>query len=126
MKKFAAIFISMCMLFSLSACYTEDDLKDAEQSGYDSGYDTGYNEGYDIGYDEGYNEAKSEYPSDDDDNNDYTPDDGITDSSVFVTRTGDKYHTPYCRYVQGKNDLSYYDSAAEAEAAGYSPCSVCH
>lgn len=44
---------------------------------------------------------------------------------AYVTRTGSKYHRIWCRYVSGKNDLSYYESSYEAESAGYDACSVC-
>lgn len=44
--------------------------------------------------------------------------------TVYVTRTGEKYHVEGCQYIEGKDDLRDM-SAEEAEQAGYEPCSVC-
>lgn len=44
--------------------------------------------------------------------------------TVYVTRTGEKYHVDGCRYIKGKDDLKDM-SVDEAEKAGYEPCSVC-
>ena len=44
--------------------------------------------------------------------------------TVYVTRTGEKYHVDGCRYIKGKDDLKDM-SVEEAEKAGYEPCSVC-
>ncbi len=40
----------------------------------------------------------------------------------------DKYHDPSCRYAEKileENEI-WFDTAAEAQQAGYSPCGVCH
>ena len=40
----------------------------------------------------------------------------------------DKYHDPDCRYAKKileENEI-WFDTAAEAQQAGYSPCGVCH
>lgn len=44
--------------------------------------------------------------------------------TVYVTRTGEKYHVEGCRYIDGKDDLRNM-TIEEAEQAGYEPCSVC-
>lgn len=44
--------------------------------------------------------------------------------TVYVTRTGDKYHVGGCQYIKGKDNLQEM-TAGEAEQAGYEPCSVC-
>ena len=44
--------------------------------------------------------------------------------TVYVTRTGDKYHVDGCHYIKGKDNLLEM-TAGEAEQAGYEPCSVC-
>lgn len=41
---------------------------------------------------------------------------------VHVTRTGQKYHKPGCRFLS-KSDIPM--SRKDAEAEGYEPCSVC-
>ena len=105
---------------------------------YDEGYTSGYNKGYDKGYrlgkNAGYdsamdaNEQSSASTSEttSDTNTSYMTTDSAPDGVVWVTRYGDKYHKSYCRYISGKNNLSYFDSAADAENSGYSACSVCY
>ncbi len=43
---------------------------------------------------------------------------------VVVTRTGEKYHRPTCKYVVGKTDTRTL-TVEQAKAEGYTPCSVC-
>jgi hypothetical protein len=45
------------------------------------------------------------------------------DQTVYVTKTGKKYHTADCRYLRkSKTPLKLKD----AVKAGYTPCSVCN
>ena len=45
------------------------------------------------------------------------------EQTVYITRTGKKYHTATCRYLShSKIPVSLKD----AQANGYTPCSVCH
>lgn len=41
---------------------------------------------------------------------------------VYITKSGDKYHSPFCRYLRYS---SIEMSIQEAEASGYEPCSKC-
>lgn len=104
-------------------------------------YNVAYNKGYDIAKEEaktnnnqnsyikGYEDAKSLYYD-----SENTPGASSVDiplntapeSFVWVTPSGDKYHTKYCRYVNNRTDLTVYTGAQGAENDGYSPCSVCH
>ncbi|HEX9059528.1 MAG TPA: hypothetical protein VF941_05055 [Clostridia bacterium] len=43
--------------------------------------------------------------------------------TVYVTRTGKKYHRAGCRYLS-RSEIPI--SLKDAEAEGYTPCSVCH
>ncbi len=43
--------------------------------------------------------------------------------TVYVTRTGKKYHRAGCRYLS-RSEIPI--SLKDAEAEGYMPCSVCH
>lgn len=137
MKRIGIIVLSIFMTISLSACtiYTEDDIDDARQSGYEEGYEEGWDIGYDKGYDEGYSE--SEYDNGENDRSGYLgPYSGTSDTflttdtapegTVWVTPSGEKYHEGWCRYVGGRHDLTYFHSSADAAAAGYEPCSVCN
>ena len=42
---------------------------------------------------------------------------------VYVTRSGEKYHRPGCRYIKNKDTVAL--TVSEAEADGKTPCSVC-
>lgn len=47
---------------------------------------------------------------------------GSSGTTVYITRTGEKYHRSGCRYLsQSKIAISL----ADAKARGYTPCSVC-
>lgn len=141
MKRIGIVILSMLMAISLTACtiYTEEDVDDARQSGYDDGYDEGYEIGYDEGYDVGYDEGHSEAEYDNGENdlsgylgpypgtsNNYLTTDTAPTGTVWVTPHGEKYHEGWCQYVSGRHDLTYFNSADDAMNAGYSPCSVCH
>jgi hypothetical protein len=43
--------------------------------------------------------------------------------TVYVTRTGKKYHTATCRYLRSSKIPMKLSDAAKA---GYTPCSVCN
>ena len=43
--------------------------------------------------------------------------------TVYITKTGEKYHTGGCRYLK-KSKIAI--SLEDAQAQGYGPCSVCH
>ena len=137
MRKVICIITTiMCIL--LVGCsipkYTEQDCNSAKdtayQEGYDEGHEDGYSEGYDQGKEDGYDEGKEDGFAEDlssPDNyegNTYSVGQPGA-SSVYVTPSGSKYHQSWCRYVANKTNLSYYNSASEAEAAGYDACSVC-
>lgn len=48
-----------------------------------------------------------------------------TETLVYVTPSGTKYHLEDCQYVNGKSVLTEY-SIEDAEADGYKPCKVCN
>ena len=102
--------------------------------GYDEGHDAGYEVGYDEGYSEGYDDAEQELGENDlsgylgpaPDTSSYLTTDTAPAGTVWTTPAGEKYHEGWCRYIDGRHDLTYYLSATDAINAGYSPCSVCH
>lgn len=132
MKRIGIIILSILMAVSFTACtiYTEDDIDDARQSGYDEGYEIGYDEGHDEGYNEGYSDAEYENGENSLDGyvdpSSYLTTDTAPEGTVWVTPHGEKYHEGWCQYVGGRHDLTYFYSANDAINAGYSPCSVCH
>lgn len=78
--------------------------------------------GYLKRYQEALNNPNEEY-------NYIPPDEKVStppETAVFVTPSGSKYHTEYCRYVEERTDISYYNNSEEAEQEGYTPCSMCH
>ena len=46
------------------------------------------------------------------------------DECVYVTRTGNKYHTESCRYAHGSGVQEMTEK--EARERGYTPCKICH
>jgi hypothetical protein len=44
------------------------------------------------------------------------------EQTVYITRTGKKYHTATCRYLS-RSKIS--TSLKDAQANGYTPCSLC-
>jgi competence protein ComEC len=44
------------------------------------------------------------------------------EQTVYITKTGKKYHTATCRYLS-RSKIS--TSLKDAKANGYTPCSVC-
>lgn len=139
MKRIVTLLLALTMSFMLASCYSESDIDDARQEGYDEGYEIGYDEGYDAGHSEGYAEGYSEAEYDNSENdlsgylgsapstsNTFLTTDTAPEGTVWVTPHGEKYHEGWCRYISGRNDLTYFYSADDAANAGYTPCSVCH
>ena len=104
---------------------------------YNYAYNKGYNEGelygYDNGYNNGYEDAGKYFIKNINTNtnlnrtsNTYLTTDTAPAGTVWTTPSGEKYHEPWCRYIEGRHDLTYFYTESDAANAGYSPCSVCH
>lgn len=88
---------------------------DGYTSGYSAGADEGYTLGYSVGTDDGYTEgyeAGAAYY--------FT---ARTSGVYCATRSGECYHTPYCRYASSAT--IWFLSASEAKYYGFRPCSKC-
>lgn len=94
---------------------SEDVYNKAYDKGYSQGFVDGRTEGYLQGYDDGQDDSMPGFSSND-----------ISYGRIAVTSTGEKYHQVWCQYVSNKTNLFYYETAADAEAAGYDACSVCN
>lgn len=94
---------------------SEDIYNKAYDKGYSQGFVDGRTEGYLQGYDNGQDDSMPGFSSND-----------ISYGRIAVTSTGEKYHQVWCQYVSNKTNLFYYETAADAETAGYEPCSVCN
>lgn len=125
MKKIFILFLSLTIIFSFSACITEDDLQNKYNEGYTAGYDKGYDKGYKDGRHEGY---KSGYDIGYDDANkssDDTSDDDNEKSSytVYVTTYGKKYHSAGCGSLWSScHEINIDDAISK----GYEPCERCN
>lgn len=53
--------------------------------------------------------------------------DTVVESTYVASRKAKKYHCPSCQYAAKIKDenLVSFDSAAQAQAAGYAPCGAC-
>lgn len=49
--------------------------------------------------------------------------DATSDETVYITKSGTKYHKQNCYYIKNSNVLSL--TVEQAEQQGYSPCAVC-
>lgn len=138
---FATILVTsacfLCFAFSTSdnLWFSAKKVEEIKKEQYENGKEYGYSiaggtdnvsDDWKAGYMKGYKEAL-ENPTGE--ANYIPPDENVNtppDTAVFVTPSGSKYHTEYCRYVDDRTDISYYNSSEEAEQEGYAPCSVCH
>lgn len=100
---------------------------------YNKGYDEGELYGYDNGYDKGYEDARKYFTNNintttnlNRTSNTYLSTNTAPTGTVWATPSGEKYHESWCRYIEGRHDLTYFYSSSDAINAGYSPCSVCH
>ncbi|MBR2620096.1 MAG: hypothetical protein IKC98_04615 [Firmicutes bacterium] len=112
LKQFHVLILTLILIMTLSGCnlhsecgeYTQVDLDEA----YDEGYEAGENDGY-WNFCDDY-EHLDEY-------------EWMLDNIVFTTRTGDCYHAIYCQYAQDREIwVHFVDGAIDA---GYRPCSFC-
>ena len=102
-----------------SAGYAE-----GEEAGYAAGEAAGASSGYDKGYAEGKAAAapQASYSS----RGAGTQNAGevqTQSATVYVTNTGEKYHSAGCSYLR-KSQIAI--SLSDAKAQGYSPCSRCN
>lgn len=121
---------------------TEEGYKTGNDAGTKTGHDAGYEEGYKVGHEdgrqEGYNSgyeagvkvASSVASSSGNtkSSNNAKPSSSSSNSSkpqsttVYITKTGSKYHRSGCQYLS-KSKISI--SSDDAKARGYSACSRC-
>ena len=115
------------------------------EEGKESGYYSGYDEGYRVGYQDGFSEAESiceyEHSSYTSYSNTQQSTSGSVDYivnqqpvqqveqippsesyTVYITKTGTKYHTSGCSYLKNSKIAISKDTAI---AQGYTACSRC-
>lgn len=83
----------------------EQGYADGNESGYAEGYEIGFQDGEEQGYDAGIIKNRAA-------------------QFVYITPTGDKYHTMRCQYVNTDNRTIKL-TLDQAVDAGYTPCSEC-
>lgn len=126
-----------------------DGYDEGYEEGYRQGKEEGYYKGYDEGHSDGYREGFSEAESIcEDEHSSYTSYSNTQQSTsgsvdyivnqqpvqqveqlppsesytVYITKTGDKYHTSTCSYLKNSKISISKDSAI---AQGYTACSRC-
>ena len=112
----------------------EKELDERYDAGRSYGYDEGYDEGYRVGYQDGFNDAESAC---EDEHGSYTSyiqtssyqppasqntEPVQTSVTVYITKTGTKYHTSGCSYLKNSKIAISKDTAI---AQGYTACSRC-
>ena len=112
----------------------EKELDERYDAGRSYGYDEGYDEGYRVGYQDGFNDAEVAC---EDEHGSYTSYNQTssyqppasqntepvqTSVTVYITKTGTKYHTSTCSYLKNSKISISKDSAI---AQGYTACSRC-
>ena len=96
-------------------------VKGLEPVGFCSGYEEGYNKGKDDGYSTGYSEGKKTVQTTSS-SSAGTSSNSNTTTTVYITKTGSKYHRSGCSYLrQSKIAISL----SSAKAQGYTACSRC-
>lgn len=104
------------------------------EEGKESGYYSGYDEGYRVGYQDGFNDAESACEDEHGSYTSYSQTSSYqppasqntepvqTSVTVYITKTGEKYHTSTCSYLKNSKISISKDSAI---AQGYTACSRC-
>lgn len=137
-------FCVVTAVFLLSSCgYSQKELdeaiayayEDGESSGYDDGYDDGHFDGKSDGYTEGWNDGYIDGYEDGCFDATYgeRKGDDSTDGSntgklikisrtVYITKTGNKYHKFGCQYL---DESMYETTLSDAKEKGYTACSRC-
>jgi len=110
---------------------TQEGLDNAYQDGYDIGYDTGYRDGESFGYSKGRDDALEQCKVAFEDGYYTGYQDALSEiqSLRYVgSINSDVYHLPWCicaEQILPENE-TWFDSAEEAQDAGYRPCEVCN
>lgn len=100
-----------------------DAEEESFESAFDMGYGAGWSDGYDSGYDDGEADAKASAPTASTSSTPRTDYVTSSDSMVYVSRTGTKYHNnPNCSNMNNPD----YVSLETAIAQGRSACSKCY
>lgn len=109
------------------AAGNEDGAKTGHDAGYEEGYEAGHADGREDGYRSGYDTGVGTAASVTRSSNDTKSSNSNTSSqsqsvTVYITRTGSKYHRSGCQYLStSKISISLDD----AKSRGYTACSRC-
>lgn len=103
--------------------------REARRAGYDEGFEagkqSGYIEGKSDGYSQGYGDGLTDSviitPAPAQDYLQSSPESTSSGVTVYITKTGAKYHKSGCSYLKSKIEISLSD----AKAQGYTACSRC-
>lgn len=120
MKKFLFGFLTACVVFSAILFAGGKSAAPPTGPSYEDGYKLGYADGYKSGSSRAgktitktFSHPSAASPS---------PAPQPKEKTVYVTRTGTKYHKGSCQYLR---DSKIEIPLSEAIANGYTACSVC-
>lgn len=124
-----SIIAVLIILFSITGiftgCVTDEYLNEATSAAYNDGHSDGIEEGYKSGREDGYSDGYQEGFNDGEDSVSYYEDDSEytepTETTVYVTKTGSKYHRSGCQYLK----KSKIPMALSDARQSYGPCSKC-
>lgn len=134
------LLLTGCTGQASAAAQREAELEGARGAGYAEGYEAGQQAGYAEGYEAGLAEAPQaaaaqpgvQTPAPEEPEGTGTaapaeaaaaiPGEPESQGTVYVTKSGTKYHREGCSYLSGGRTAL---GLADAKAQGYSPCSRC-
>ena len=122
---FAGLYLdtSADLQFQIAECKehkeTIETLRELNSERYNDGYKSGYESGYYDGSG-GYNNLYESFSYSSNDS--YYEDDSSSYTTVYITRTGSKYHQSWCSYL---SESKIAISLSDALDRGYDDCSRC-
>ena len=125
----AVLLILSIIIFAWGCFNGKSQYNEGHDSGYSQGYDEGYEDGYTNGHAVGYTDGRKSVPwSDNNSSSTYSSGSSSYSSepqsyTVYITKTGEKYHSYGCQYLRQSCIAIDKDDAI---AQGYSPCSKCN
>lgn len=126
-KATIAILLILCSITGIfTGCVTDEYHNEAISDAYNDGYSDGSEKGYESGRENGYSDGYTEGYNDGEDSVSYYEDDSEytepVETTVYVTKTGSKYHRSGCQYLS-KSKIPISLSEARNK---YTPCSKCN
>jgi hypothetical protein len=136
---FVLLLLALIVTLIVSGRKIDNAYADGRSSGYADGYESGSADGYNDGYADGKADAERNAAANSTTRSiSSSPTRSYSGTGTGSTRAAPiadtyignknthKYHLPTCSYLPDQKNQVLFDSAAEAEASGYTPCGRCH